>query len=96
MKNKMATLLGNTFSTNEKVMSQCDDQTLGSIVEMLVIQFPQEKFEQLQTMGNTSTLCVRKLRKVFLATAPLASSWKQASGKANKALSKPTAASGEA
>jgi len=39
MKNKIATPLWTTFSTNEKVVSQCDNQTLGSTAEMLVIQF---------------------------------------------------------
>ena len=41
----MATPLENTFSTNEKVLSQHDNQTLESSVEMLVIYFEQEKFE---------------------------------------------------
>ena len=42
----MATLLGNIFSTNEKIVSQCENKTLGSTAEMVVIQFDQEKFEQ--------------------------------------------------
>ena len=41
IENKIATLLGNPFSINEKVVSQCDDQTLGSTAEMLIIQFDQ-------------------------------------------------------
>jgi len=30
---------GEIFSNNEKVVSQCDDQTLGSTVEVLIIEF---------------------------------------------------------
>ena len=42
----MATPLGNSFSTDEKEVSQCDDKTLGSYAEQLVIDFDQEKFEK--------------------------------------------------
>ena len=42
----MAALLGNTFSTNEEVVSQCDDKALGSYAEQLVITFDQEKYEE--------------------------------------------------
>ena len=41
----MATLLGTALFTTENVVSQYDDQTLGSIVETLVINFDQEKFD---------------------------------------------------
>ena len=41
----MATPLGKAFYTTDNVVSQCDDQTLGSIVETLIINFDQEKFE---------------------------------------------------
>jgi len=54
MKNKMATPLGTLFSTAENQVSQCDDQTLGSIAETLVIHFDQEKFEQLLSRGSKS------------------------------------------
>jgi len=70
---------GKTFSTNEKAVSQCDDKTLGFTAEMLVIQFDQEKFEQLLSIGNTSPLNVRKHKKISRAKAPLAKSWKPVS-----------------
>ena len=73
MKNKLAPPLGTTFSTNEKVVSQCDDRTLKSTAEILVIYFDQEKFEQLLSMGNTSP-CACKHKKISLAKALLANS----------------------
>jgi len=59
MENKMATPLGTTFFTTENQVSQCDDQTFGSIAETLVIHFDQERFEQLLSGGSTSPLHVR-------------------------------------
>ena len=55
----MATPLGNKFSIAENEVSQCDDQTLGSIAETLVLHFDQEKFDQLLSEGSTSPLNVR-------------------------------------
>ena len=72
----MATSLGTLFSTAENQMSQCDDQTLGSIAEILVINFDQEKFEQLLTGGSKNLLCVSKQRKVSVASVPLDTSRK--------------------
>jgi len=80
----MVTLLGSGFSTAENQVSQCDDQTLGSIVETLVIHFNQEKFEQLLSVGSKSPLHVRKHRKVSIAKVSLAISEKQVSVKTNK------------
>jgi len=54
MENKMATPLGTAFSTIENLVSQSDDQTLGSTVETLVIQFDQKKSEQFLSGGSTS------------------------------------------
>ena len=68
----MATPLGNEFSTVENQVSQCDDQTFGSIAETLVIHFDQERFEQLLSGGSTSPLHVRK--EVSVARAPLVNS----------------------
>jgi len=95
MKNKMTTPLGTTFSTNKKVVSQCDDRTLESTAEILVIYFDREKFEQLLSMGNTSP-CACKRRKISLAKALLANSWKQVSVETSKALCEPIAISSEA
>ena len=63
----MATPLGNAFSTIENQVAQCDDQTLESITETLVIHFDQEKFEQLLSWCSTSPLHVRKHRKVSVS-----------------------------
>ena len=73
-------------------MSQCDDQTFGSVAETLVIQFNQERFEQFLFGGSTSPLH----REVSVARAPLANSWKQVSVETNKTLCKPIIVSGEA
>ena len=58
MKNKMVTPLEIEFSTAENEVSQCDDQTLGSIAETLVLHFDQEKVDQLLSEGSTSPLNV--------------------------------------
>ena len=79
MKNKMATPLRNAFSTAENQVSQCEDQTLGSIAETLVIHFDQEKFEQLLSWGSKNPLYVRKHRNVSIAKVPLATFGKQVS-----------------
>ena len=65
----MTTPLGTVFSTVENQVSQCDDQTFGSIAEMLAIHFNQERFEQLLSGGSTSPLHVRK--EVSVARPPL-------------------------
>jgi len=85
----MVTPLGTFFSTVENQVSQCDDQTLGSIAETLVIHFDQEKFEQLLYGGITSPLHVHKHRKASVARAPLATSEKQVSVETTKVLCEP-------
>ena len=72
----MATLLESIFFNNKKMVSQCDDETLGSTAETRVIQFDQEKFEQLLFDGNSGPFNVRKYRKIFVARSPLATAWK--------------------
>jgi len=62
---------GNDF-LHQRVL-QCNDQTLAT-AEMLVIQFDQEKFEQLLSMGNTTHLCMCKHKKVYVAKTSLANS----------------------
>ena len=89
----MATPLGNCFSTAENQVSQCD---IGSTAETLVIHFDQERFEQLLSGDSTSSLHVRKLRKVSLARVPLATSWKQVYVETSKVLCEPITASREA
>ena len=75
MKNKMATLLGTAFSTIKNLVSQSDDQTLGSTVETLVIQFDQKKSEQFLSGGSTSPW-MDKYKKISLVKASLANAWK--------------------
>jgi len=70
----MATLLGNYFSTNEKVVSQCDKQTLESTAKVLIIEFDQVKLEELLSQGSKSLISIRKHRKVSIAKAHLANS----------------------
>ena len=41
----MATPLGSEFYTVENQVSQCDEQTFGSIAKTQVIHFGQEKFK---------------------------------------------------
>jgi len=72
----MATLLGKVFFNTKETVSQCDNQTLGSTAETLVIQFDQEKFEQLLFEGSSSPINVRKHRKISLARTPLVKAWK--------------------
>jgi len=95
MENKMATPLGTVFFTAENQVSQFDDQTFGSIAEMLVIHFDQERFEQLLSGGSTNLLHVRKHMEVSVARAPLATSLKQVSIETNKALCKSITVSGK-
>ena len=40
----MATPMGNVFSTDEKAMAQANVKLFGSTVELLVLEFDQEKF----------------------------------------------------
>ena len=49
MKNKIATPLGSKFIfRNKEIMSQCNSQSAESvIVDILIIHFDQEKFEEL-------------------------------------------------
>ena len=51
----MATPLGKVFSTDEKAIAQADLKLLGSTVESLVVEFDQERFEQLFSSGSISS-----------------------------------------
>jgi len=77
MENKIATPLANLFFNNKKTVLQCSDETLGSTAETLVIQFDQEKFEQLLSEGGSSPINVRRHRKISMARSPLAMAWKE-------------------
>ena len=77
MKNKMATLLGNSvLFRNKEIMSQCNGQNAEPvIVENLVIHFDQEKFEEFLS-GGSPARHTRKHRKVSVAKAPVATEQK--------------------
>jgi len=94
MKNKMVTPLGTLLSTVENQVSQCDDQTLGSIAE--VLNFDQEKFEQLLTRDSKNLLRVCKHGKASVASVLLATSAKQVSVETTEILHEPNSASCEA
>ena len=96
MENKKATPLGNCFSTAKNQVSQCDDQTLESITETLIIHFDQEMLEQLLSGGSKSPLHVRKHRKASVAKVPLAPSENQVSVETIKVPCEPNTASCEA
>ena len=81
----MATSLGKIFSTNEKIVSQYDNQTLGSTAEMVVIEFNQEKFNELPSQISKISLFIRKRRKVLIARAHLTYSLKIASVESKQA-----------
>jgi len=67
----MATPLGNTFSTDEKAVVQAELKLLGSIVELLVVEFNQEKFEHLFSSGFVSSKSTQRYRKVSSALKSL-------------------------
>jgi hypothetical protein len=69
MENKMVTIVGKTFSTNEKVVSQHDKIAMGDMAETLVIEFDQDKYEELLSSGKSSPISMRKHRKITIAKA---------------------------
>jgi len=57
----MTTLLGTVFSTDEKTIAQADLKLLGSTIKSILIEFNQEKFEELLpraslAQGNAAVL----------------------------------------
>jgi len=62
MKNKMATPLGMSFSTVENQVSQCDDQTFGSIAETLVITLTKRGLNNFSLgVAQAPYMCARRL-----------------------------------
>jgi len=64
----MATPLGNTFSTNENVVAQANVELLKKIVESLVVEFDQEKFEKFLSSGFTNPKTMWQYCKVSYET----------------------------
>ena len=73
----MATLLGKVFFNKKKTVLQCDDETLGFTAETLIIQFDQEKFEQLLSEGGSNSINERKHKKISVTRSPLVVAQKQ-------------------
>jgi len=96
MDNKMATPLKNFFFNNKKMTPQCNDGTLGSTVETLVIQFDQEKFELLLSEGGSSPTTARKHKKISVVRSPLTTVEKQVSDETKKAIYRTESTSYEA
>ena len=61
----MATLLGNTFSTDEQVVAQGDITCMGRMVESLIVEFDQAKYEKFHSSASKSPRA-RQYRKVSL------------------------------
>ena len=57
----MATLLGTTFSTDEQVVAQ-GDVYMGKMVESLIVEFDQAKFEEFLSFSSKSP-SARQYRK---------------------------------
>ena len=55
----MATQLGTSFFTDEKAVAQADVQLLEKMVESLVVEFDQEKFEEFLSSSSASPKVMR-------------------------------------
>ena len=64
----METLLGNTLSIKEKAIVQADLKLLGLTVESLVVEFDQEKLEQLLSSGSIRRKSMRQYYKISSKT----------------------------
>ena len=50
----MATPLGTIFSTDEQVVAQGDVTYMGKMVESLIVEFDQAKYEEILSSGSKS------------------------------------------
>ena len=73
MENKMATTVGEIFSTTEKIVAQHDEVAVGDMAETLVIEFDQDKYEELLSSGKSSPISLRKYRKITVSKTESAS-----------------------
>ena len=64
----MATLFGISFSTDENAVAHADVQLLDKMVESLIVEFDQEKFEEFLSSGSASPKAMRHYRKVSSET----------------------------
>ena len=63
----MASSLGTTFSTDEQVMAQGCVTCMGKVVESLIMEFVQAKYEEFLSFGSKN-LRARQYRKVSSGT----------------------------
>ena len=70
----MVTPLGNVFFIDEKVMALADIKLVGSMVESIVIEFDQGKFEEFFSSSSKSQKATRQYRRVSLGTRSQVSS----------------------
>ena len=64
----MATTLGTAFSTDKNVVVQADVQLLGKMVESLVVEFDQGKFDEFLSLGSASPKVMRQYCKISSET----------------------------
>jgi len=61
---KMATTVGETILSDEMVVAQSDVIATGTMVESLVIEFDQAKYEEYLSSDSSSPRSARKYRRV--------------------------------
>jgi len=79
----MATPLGMIYYTDEEMVAQSDTELLGSMVESLVVEFDQERYEKFLSAGSVSPKATRRFRKVSQET-PLSLSLSEESSDEDK------------
>ena len=89
----MVTPLEKVFFNNKKMVPHCDDETLRSTTETLVIQFDQERFKQILSEVGSNPISVCKHRKISVASTPLAAARKQVSDETKKVICGPNSVS---
>jgi len=92
----METPLEKVFFNNKKTVPQCNDKILSFTVEILVIQFDQERFKQILSEGGSSPTSARKHRKISVVRSSLATARKQVLDEMKKATCRPNSISIEA
>jgi len=64
----MSIPLGTIYYTDEEMVAQSDTELLGSMVESLIVEFDQERYEKFLSAGSVSPKATRKFRKVSQET----------------------------
>lgn len=66
---KLVTLLGSLVISNDMVVAQSGNILVGTMVESLVMEFDQEKYEDFLSSGSISPKSLQKYRKVQINLA---------------------------